>query len=452
MHAQRWRSTSRFARCLCVSQGRPIGGSFDTQFEIIKKTCSRQQLYALLYDLPKGGDLHNHLGLSFPAEQWYAAATDKQRTHGNEFYTRIRFNNCPDSSEALIRFRTIQRSSYLALSGCRKAEYENLAALSPDLRQQWISAMKLDRAGEGRNEFFEAIVPRLAEVAHDPWQLTELMVEAMQRDSAQGLRYLETQAGVSVLRDQDGQPIETERAVQFFRDALNRPDAKATGMTVRFQAVIIRYAPDAEELLERAYAFVDRHRDLWVGVNMAGREDNDKGHPLRFLETFRKLRRTYSGIQLSLHGGEVDSPGQDVRRTLTLGATRIGHGVNLITDPDTMLLMQDRKYLVEINLISNRLLEYVPDLDRHPFPEYLRFGIPVCLNTDDPGVWDSGITDEYFTAVTHFNLTWGEIVQMGRDSLQYSFAEQPVKSRMLKEYGEAVARVELKYGSSNWAD
>ena len=204
MHAQRWRSTSRFALCLCVSQGLTIGGSFDTQFEIIKKTCSRQQLYALLYDLPKGGDLHNHLGLSFPAEQWYAAATDKQRTHGNEFYTRIRFNNCPDSSEALIRFRTIQRSSYLALPDCRKAEYENLAALSPDLRQQWISAMKLDRAGEGRNEFFEAIVPRLAEMAHDPWLLTDLMVEAMKRDSAQGLRYLETQAGVSVLRDQDG--------------------------------------------------------------------------------------------------------------------------------------------------------------------------------------------------------------------------------------------------------
>src|SRR5437899_5047413 len=154
-------------------------------------------------------------------------------------------------------------------------------------------------------------------MADATWLLTALMAEAMMCDFAKGLVYLETQAGVSVLRDQDGQPIETERAVQFFRDALNRPDVKATGMTVRFQAVIIRYAPNAEELLERAYAFVDRHRDLWVGVNMAGREDNDKGHPLRFLEKFRKLRRTYSSIQISLQGGEVDSPGQYVRRTQT---------------------------------------------------------------------------------------------------------------------------------------
>jgi hypothetical protein len=91
-------------------------------------------------------------------------------------------------------------------------------------------------------------------------------------------------------------------------------------MTVRFLLTIIRFAANAEEQVERPYAFVDGHRDLWVGVNIAGREDNDNGHPLRFLETFRKMRRTYSGIQLSIHGGEVDSPGQDVRRTLMLGA------------------------------------------------------------------------------------------------------------------------------------
>ncbi|MEJ1972057.1 MAG: hypothetical protein WDM96_06160 [Lacunisphaera sp.] len=61
--------------------------------------------------------------------------------------------------------------------------------------------------------------------------------------------------------------------------------------------------------------------------------------------------------------------------------------------------------LVEINLISNRLLEYTPDLAKHPFPEYLRTGIPVCLNTDDRGMWDSNLTDEYYTAVTTFNLS-----------------------------------------------
>jgi adenosine deaminase CECR1 len=110
------------------------------------------------------------------------------------------------------------------------------------------------------------------------------------------------------------------------------------------------------------------------------------------------MRRTYTGIQLSLHGwGSRFTWERRAKDADAGGDRRIGHGVNLITDPDTMLLMQDGKYLVEINLISNKLLEYVPDLSKHPFPEYLRFGIPVCLNTDDPGVWDSNMTDEYFT-------------------------------------------------------
>ena len=39
---------------------------------------------------------------------------------------------------------------------------------------------------------------------------------------------------------------------------------------------------------------------------------------------------------------------------------------------------------MEINLISNLLLEYVSDYDAHPFPEYLRTA-SVALSTDDRG-------------------------------------------------------------------
>ena len=156
-------------------------------------------------------------------------------------------------------------------------------------------------------------------------------------------------------------------------------------------------------------------------------------------------------MKLAFHGGEVDLPGSEVRQTLMLGAERIGHGVNLVTDPDTMLLMRaSGRFLVEINLISNNLLEDVPDLATHPFPEYLRLGIPVCLNTDDPGAWDSNITDEYFVGVTNFNLTWPEIVEMGQNSLKHAFVEEPVKSRLLATYHEAVRNFESSYGTTEW--
>ena len=63
-------------------------------------------------------------------------------------------------------------------------------------------------------------------------------------------------------------------------------------------------------------------------------------------------------LQDVVHGGELDNPGPQVRQTLLLGAERIGHGLNLISDPDGMLLMRNGPYLVENALVSNRLLEY----------------------------------------------------------------------------------------------
>ena len=113
---------------------------------------------------------------------------------------------------------------------------------------------------------------------------------------------------------------------------------------------------------------------------------------------------------------------------------------------DTLLLLQmSDRVLIEINLISNQLLEYVPDIKKHPFPELLRTGVPVCLNTDDRGMWDSNMTDEYYTAMTTFNLSWSELTQLARYSLQHAFVEAPVKEELLKGYEDRLNAFTNRY-------
>ena len=180
---------------------------------------------------------------------------------------------------------------------------------------------------------------------------------------------------------------------------------------------------------------------------MVGREDDDKGHPLRFLETLRKLRQQDGSVKLSIHAGEVDEPNYHVRDTLLLGADRIGHGLNLITDPETMRLMRHGPYMIEINLISNLLLEYVSDYSQHPFPEFFRIGIPVALSTDDRGMWDSNMTDEFFVAVKEFNLSWDEVKLLSRNSLQYAFVDQDTKAELLETYNSRIKKFEEKLNS-----
>ena len=422
---------------------------FATRFEEIRSTASPRDLYAFLFAMPKGGDLHHHNGLSIYADVWYKAATSPETLARNSFYTLTEFHNCPGFPDSTLRYSTIQRATWKELSACAQSQYQPLASLSPEAKAAWTSALIIDQPGEGRDEFFERIVPRLGDLNRDPWVLADAMAENLRLFGAEGVRYIESQWIPGGARDATGKAISPEEANNIVRRRLQQPDVLRSGVELRFQDVIIRYRPDAEQQLEAAYEWVSRHRDTWVGINMAGREDNDKGYALRFLPTYRKLRRTYSDIPLSIHAGEKDSPGHEVRDTLLLGATRIGHGVNLITDPDTMLLMRNNRYLVEINLVSNRLLDYVPDTSQHPFPEYLRLGIPVCLNTDDRGSWDSNMTDEYYTAVTSFHLTWSEIRQLGRNSLEYSFAEAPLKEKMLRDYDAALAAFEKRFSGED---
>jgi adenosine deaminase CECR1 len=177
-----------------------------------------------------------------------------------------------------------------------------------------------------------------------------MLFKNMQSFADEGLLYLETQANASNFLRSDGTAIPMQEVANIYRNRLAQQDAIDTGLTVRLQHVFLRFSPNAEQALTQSYQFVDKNRDLYVGINAAGREDNDKGYPLRFLSTLRKLRQTLPEVKLSFHAGEVDEPNYHVRDTLLLGVDRIGHGLNLIMDLSTMLLMRHNQDLVEINL------------------------------------------------------------------------------------------------------
>lgn len=424
--------------------------AFRDRFEAIKRDASPAELYRLLYQLPKGGDIHHHLSLSFLATDLWDAATNPTINKGNEFYTRIRVSACPSDVTLPLRFANAQRSIYMQLPPCEKDDYVSLASLTPTQRAEWLSALHLDRDGEGRNEFFEAVANRVPGLTRNIEVFDFELRRLLTRLGREKVRYVETQVGWNGFYDNSGAALTPAAFTARLRQILASPEAKASGVTMRFQAVAIRFAPDAEKQLTEAYQLVAQNRDLFVGVNMAGREDNDKGNALRFLPVLRQLRRTYAGVHLSIHAGEKDVAGPEVRNTLLLGAERIGHGFNIILDPDTMLLLRNSRTLVEVSLVSNNLLEYAPDLAAHPFVEYLRTGIPVCLNTDDAGSWDSQLTDDYVLAVQHFNLTWDEIVQLGRNSLRFSFADEPTKTTLMNGYEEAVKAFERRYSTPDW--
>ena len=415
-------------------------------FERFKDTATKEDLYRFLYNMPKGGDLHNHLSGSGFADWWYEEAL-AQEENGYVYYTKTAINGCRPhddyddfgASPYLLLFRTIQSHNYQQLDACEQGEYKRLADLTRAERQSWMHSIELDKPSEGRAEFFGKHWQRINDLSSNPHLMAELLFRNMAAFGREGLHYLETMLGVFDYLKPDGQVYAPEEVLDIYTARIAKRDAQKTGVTVRFQEAILRFLPNAEEQLRAQFDFVVNHPDYYVSVNMVGQED--QSYPLRFLSTLRELRRKHN-IPLSIHGGEVDGPNDNVRDTLLLGALRIGHGLNLITDADTMRLMRHGPYLIEINLISNLLLRYVSDYSQHPFPEYLRIGIPVALSTDDRGMWRSNLTDEFYVAVQEFNLTWDEILQLSRNSLTHGFMEPAAKKMLLERFNNNITQFE----------
>ena len=71
-------------------------------------------------------------------------------------------------------------------------------------------------------------------------------------------------------------------------------------------------------------------------------------------------------------------------------------------------------------------------------------GIPVALSTDDRGMWDSTMTDEFFVAVKEFNLSWAEIKRLSENSLKYAFLDEASKAGLLDTYRTNIREFEQR--------
>jgi adenosine deaminase CECR1 len=361
-----------------------------------------------------------------------------------DYQTRVR-QGCGE----VLQWTVLRTDSVRKLAVCEQGDFIPMRKLTAGQKRAWLSAMTLDEDESGkadsRDEFFERAIPRLGDLERDPQFMADALVVAQQQLRAENAVYLETQADPRSFAG-----MTEDQGAEVLRRRLAQPDSLATGVAVRMQVSTLRFGNRAEADLQNGFAFVSRNPDLWVAVNLVGREDNPAGSPTRFSHILRDLRREYPGVNLSLHAGESAKADSNVAETIAMGAARIGHGINALQDPKAMDLLRTGRYMVETCLISNRALGYVPDLKSHPFPVYLRQGIPVSLNTDDRGTLQSNLTDEYFAAVSLFDLSWEEVVRIGRLSLEFSFAEPELKRNLLARYDERVREFVQKYSAADW--
>lgn len=192
----------------------------------------------------------------------------------------------------------------------------------------------------------------------------------------------------------------------------------------------------AEQTL--AYALAGRERGV-VGLGLGGFEVGAPPEP--YAHAFAAAKA--AGLLSVPHAGETMGA-TSIRGALdALDADRIGHGVRAIEDPALLLALKERQTVLELNPTSNICLHVYRRLAEHPFPHLDRMGLLVTVNSDDPPLFNTTLTDEYALLAREFGYRYLDLVRIARNAFVATGAPADLKRKLLVDFDRWVAQQPL---------
>jgi adenosine deaminase len=404
-------------------------------------------LLAFLHEMPKGGDLHNHLSGALYAEDMIDWSVSD--------------NLCVDRTTSRLIAPPCDTCEHYTPKPAIRCAYDD-HILYNQIIDAW--SMRNWRPGDesGHDHFF-ATFDKFSLVTHS--HRSDAIASVANRAAKEGVQYIEfmeTADGGAAMKL--GVKTEWNEDLAKMRDALlstglkeittaasqaladddarahsgmkcGTPDAQpGCKVTIRYLYQVLRGLPPevvfAQVLLGFELASTDPR---FVGLNLVMPEDwyvpiHDFNRHMAMLDY---LHGVYPKVHITLHAGELaqglvkpEDLTYHIRNSVERGhAERIGHGAAIMMEKDPIGLMKEmaaRNVMVEINLTSNDQILGISGED-HPLPIYMEYRVPVAISTDDEGVARSDMTHEYLRAAETYHLPYTVLKRMARTSMEHSF-------------------------------
>ncbi|KAL7727301.1 hypothetical protein ACLKA6_016049 [Drosophila palustris] len=197
-------------------------------------------------------------------------------------------------------------------------------------------------------------------------------------------------------------------------------------------AIIVKLLPSinraepveaAEETVALVLELRQNDPDIIVGIDFSGNPNQGKFSDfMAVLEMARK-----NGLKLAIHCAEIDNQ-TEIREMLKFGMSRCGHGTFL--NSSGFAHMKDQDIPIECCLTSNVKSGTVSSVSAHHLKELMEFDVPKVLCTDDCGVFDTTLSDEFILANKTFGLTRSQCIGLTMEAVQHSFATRVEKLKM----------------------
>lgn len=257
--------------------------------------------------------------------------------------------------------------------------------------------------------------------------LERLAFEACEDAFNDGVRILELRYAPTFIAD--GHPsLSFEKIHQAFIKGTSRAEKKmpiATGLICILQRILTL------DKVDRVTKFAIENKNTFLALDLA---DNEEGFEPKVFAPYFEAGRA-AGMKITIHSGEAPNPNvsQWIRDSIEiLGAERLGHGIQAIHDQKIMQLLISKNIPLEVCPYSNYLTQAFTTFENHPLRKLYDLNIPLTLNSDDPGMFASTLTDDYYLAHRYQNFNIEEFEKCNAMAYQYSFIPEKKKSKVWK--------------------
>jgi len=205
--------------------------------------------------------------------------------------------------------------------------------------------------------------------------------------------------------------------------------AEENGIMVRYIVSMNRH--ESLAIGEKTLRASLNHRDKGVvGLDLAGDESNFTG--LEFRSLFKRAKSV--GLGITIHAGEWGGSESVWNAIGNLGADRVGHGVNVISDPAMLQVIIDRNIALEVCPTSNYLSGVVESMETHPMHDLTELNVLTTINTDDPLICDVNLSEEIYASMQAMNIPLNEIKQYQIRAAQASFLDATERDKLVTTF------------------
>lgn len=134
------------------------------------------------------------------------------------------------------------------------------------------------------------------------------------------------------------------------------------------------------------------------------------------------------GIPILAHAGESVREDSILDCLRIPGLKRIGH---MVHGPELSDRILKANIGLEMCVTSNIMTKVLKSPKDHPLPVYLKKGIPLSINSDNPLMFGTNIQNEYCLASKLFNLNSDDLIEITRNAIRYGLVCETTQKTLL---------------------